>query len=128
MPVPPSIPVRLLGAVARYWTLVLLPLLLASVVLNVWQWKRAVTAPLRAQNQALGTALTTARGLASDASRDNARLVSDLDALVERGRRTRVVFRHAAASAPLPAQCAPGAERIQAINQGLGPSEPIHRE
>lgn len=125
MPVPPTILARLAAAVARHWLLLALPLLLASAVLNVWQWKRAVTAPLRARNEALGTALTTARGLASDASRDNARLMSELDALVERGRRTRVVYRRAAAGAPLPAQCAPGAERIQAINQGLGPSEPI---
>lgn len=108
--------------------LVVVPLLLLSVALNVWQWRRAVTAPLRLENRALGAALTTVNALAKDAARDNTALLAELDALVERGRVTRTVYRRAAAQAPLPSQCAPGADRIQAVNQGLGPSEPPPKE
>lgn len=108
---------------AGRWTLILALALLASLSLNLWQWQRARTAPLRIENRALGAALTTVQALATDATRDNKALLVELDALIERGRTTRTVYRHAATKSPLPAQCAPGAERIQAINQGLGPSE-----
>lgn len=109
---------------AGRWALILALALLASLSLNLWQWERARTAPLRIENRALGAALTTVQALATDATRDNKALLVELDALVERGRTTRTVYRHAAAQAPLPAQCAPGSARIQAVNQGLGPSEP----
>ncbi|MGO1073591.1 hypothetical protein [Lysobacter sp. CA199] len=111
-------------AMAGRWTLVLALALLASLSLNLWQWERARTAPLRIENRTLGAALTTVQALATDATRDNKALLIELDALVERGRATRTVYRHAASQAPLPTQCAPGAARIQAVNQGLGPSEP----
>lgn len=115
-------------AVIEQGVLILVPALMLSVGLNVWQWRRAVTAPLRLENRALGAALTTVNALAKDAARDNTALLAELDALVERGRTTRTVYRRAAAQAPLPAQCAPGADRIQAVNQGLGPSEPPLRK
>ena len=97
--------------------------LLLSLGINAYQWRRAATAPLRLENRALGAALITVNALAKDAARDNATLLTELDALVERGRVTRTVYRQAATQSPLPAQCAPGAARIQAVNQGLGPSE-----
>lgn len=115
-------------AVIEQGVLILVPALMLSVGLNVWQWRRAVTAPLRLENRALGAALTTVNALAKDAARDNTALLSELDALVERGRTARTVYRRVAAQAPLPAQCAPGADRIQAVNQGLGPSEPPLRK
>ncbi|MEI2453843.1 hypothetical protein [Lysobacter firmicutimachus] len=108
---------------AGRWAVILALGLLASLSLNLWQWERARTAQLRIENRALGAALTTVQALATDATRDNKALLAELDALIERGRTTRAVYRHAATQAPLHAQCAPGAERIQAVNQGLGPSE-----
>lgn len=119
---------RRFRALIELCVLIVVPALVLSLGLNVWQWRRAETASLRLENRALGAALTTVNGLAKDAARDNTALLSELDALVERGRVTRTVYHRAAAQAPLPAQCAPGAERIQAVNQGLGPSEPPSRK
>lgn len=109
---------------AGRWALILALALLARLSLNLWQWERARTAPLRIENRALGAALTTVQALATDATHDNKALLVELDTLIERGRTTRTVYRQAATRSPLPAQCVPGAERIHAINQGLGPSEP----
>ncbi|MGO1000745.1 hypothetical protein [Lysobacter sp. CA196] len=117
-----------LGAAVRHRALIVLALLLGSVALNVWQWKRAVTAPLRTENRALGAALVAVNDMATQATRDSAALLAEMDALVERGRTTRVVYRRAASLTPLPAPCAPGADRIQAVNEGLGPSESTKRE
>lgn len=105
------------------WKLALVLALLASGALNLWQWERSRTAPLRMENRALGAALTTINAVAQDAHRDNAALMTELDALIERGRETRVVYRRAVVLTPLPDVCAPGAARVQAVNQGLGPSE-----
>lgn len=114
---------RLSRPILERAVLIAVPTLVLSLGLNVWLWQRAATAPLRIENRALGAALTTVTAIANDARRDNAALLTELDALVERGREARVVYRRAAAQTPLPAACAPGAARVQAVNQGLGPSE-----
>ena len=92
--------------------LIAVPALLVSLGLNVWQWRHAASAQLRIENRALTTALSTLTAVANDARRDNAALVIELDALVERGREARVVYRRAAAQTPLAAVCAPGAARV----------------
>lgn len=93
--------------------------LLLSLAANVWQWKRAITAPLRAENKAQAEALGTIRVLAKRRTRDDIELVGDLEKIVERGRTTRTVYLKAAKATPLPQQCAPGQARIDAVNQGL---------
>lgn len=104
------------------WVVIVASALAASAWLNVWQWKRAISAPLRAENRALSEALETQNGLARDARRDNVQLLERLEAIADRGQRTRTIYRNAAASAPLAQACAPGAARIEAVNQALGPS------
>lgn len=51
---------------------------------------------------------------------DHAHLLNELAAISERGQQTRVVYRAAAAKAPLPVNCAPGQERVNAVNATLG--------
>lgn len=59
--------------------------------------------------------------LAGQAADDNAGLIAQLDAIAERSRQVRIVYRNAANGAPLPDGCGPGAQRMDAVNQGLGP-------
>lgn len=108
--------------VAWKWVVILAAALAASAWLNVWQWKRAISAPLRAENRALNEALAMQNGLARDARRDNDQLLDRLEGIAARGQRTRTVYRNAAAATPLAQACAPGAARIEAVNQALGPS------
>lgn len=104
------------------WVVILATALAGSAWLNVWQWKRAINAPLRAENRALNEALEMQNELARDARRDNDQLLDRLDEIADRGQRTRTIYRNAAAAAPLAEACAPGAARIEAVNQALGPS------
>jgi len=93
-------------------------LLLAS--LNVWQWKRAITAPLRAENAELTETLRRVEKIAGQRNTDDAELLGELRAIAARGQQVRTVYREAAAAAPLPADCAPGQGRIDAVNRALG--------
>lgn len=93
--------------------------LLLSLAVNVWQWKRAITAPLRAENKVLNDAIGTFNGIAKKRTQDDSRLTDELAAIVERGRNTRNVYLKAAKAKPLPQQCAPGKARMDAVNQGL---------
>jgi hypothetical protein len=105
--------------------------LLLSIGGNAWQLYRAGAAHERergalavAERDAKiagleASALSTAR-IAAAARDDHAELLSDLSTIAERGRETRVVYRVAAAAAPLPPECVPGQARIDAVNSGLG--------
>lgn len=75
---------------------------------------------LASQNAALSTTLAVNGALADQAKKDNAGLLADLAAIAERGREVRVIYRKAAASAPLAANCAPGQARVDAVNAALG--------
>lgn len=101
------------------WVVLLALLCAASAWLNVVQWKRAITAPLRAENAELAETLRRVEQLAAGRNRDDAELLESLDAIAERGQRTRTVYREAASAAPLPNVCAPGPERVDAINRAL---------
>lgn len=100
--------------------LILLGLLGLSVALNVRQWAdhrayvKAQDAELRAA-AALASTATSAR-LARGAQGDNRKLMGELSEIVERGRKAKVVYQQAADARPLPAQCAPGQERLDAVN------------
>ncbi|OBU67439.1 hypothetical protein A9K58_09675 [Stenotrophomonas maltophilia] len=61
-------------------------------------------------------------GIARQAQCDSDLLLQRLEAIAARGERTRTVYRAAAAAQPLPADCAPGQARGDAINQALGPT------
>ncbi|MGH8073664.1 MAG: hypothetical protein ACREO4_06275 [Lysobacter sp.] len=113
---------------AWQWVVILLLVCLALAALNVWQWKRAITAPLRDENRELVRAIEQAAELAEGRNRDDAELITDLQAIAERGRTTRVIYREAAKAAPLPQQCAPGQARMDAVNQGLRGRNPEQRK
>jgi len=106
------------------WVLILGAMLAASLWGNWHQFKQALTANLRIENKALTDALDVTTQLARERMRDDTQLLADLDAIATRGQQVRVVYRKAAAAKPLPAQCAPGQARIDAVNRGLGPITP----
>lgn len=95
-------------------------LLLLSIAGNVWQAYRALTAPLRTENKELQHVIDTVSGIADKRNKDDRKLLAELDAIAERGRRTRIEYRTAAAAQPLPEQCAPGQARVDAVNRALG--------
>lgn len=95
---------------------------------NYWQWKRAITANLRAENADLTKTVDTVRAIASGAQADQTKLLDRLAAIAERGERQRIVYRQAAAASPLDANCAPGAARMEAVNAGIPASKRIRPE
>lgn len=100
--------------------LLLAGLLILSLIGNATQWAdhRAYVKSegdrLKLAASQAGIKVTSA--IAGEARRDNSKLLKDLDEIAERGRRTRVVYRAAADKRPLPMQCAPGKERMDAVN------------
>lgn len=95
--------------------------LAASVALNVYQWKRAITAPLRDQVAQQEKALDTSEQLladAQDAAADLARAARAAAANLDGARRD---YAAAAKARPLDnPQCAPGQARVDAANRALG--------
>lgn len=103
-----------------------------SLGANAWQLYRAGIASgeaagaaerqqLADDNSDLRVREAVSLTLAGQAADDNAGLVAQLDAIAERSRQVRIVYRTAATAAPLAAGCAPGVDRMDAVNQGLGP-------
>lgn len=66
---------------------------------------------------------TIETAIGSVARADNTALLSELSAIADRGRQTKTVYLRAAGKTPLALQCAPGQERIDAVNASLGPQE-----
>lgn len=108
--------------------------LILSLGANVWQLYRAGVAAgeaagererevLAGDNALLRQREAVAAALAQQARLDGQGLLADLQSIAERGREVRVVYRAAAAAAPLAVGCAPGAGRMDAVNRGLGPQE-----
>lgn len=95
-------------------------LLVLSLAGNTWQAYRAFTAPMRAENAALSGALEQVKKIAAGRNRDDAVLLTTLGQIAERGQRVRIEYRTAAAAKPLPVQCAPGQQRVDAVNRALG--------
>lgn len=99
---------------------------------NAWQLYRAgvqqgETAGAR-ERQALAAANAGFRqaqavneALAGQSIADRAQLLADLTEVAERARAVRVIYRTAATATPLARGCAPGTQRMDAVNQGLGP-------
>jgi hypothetical protein len=105
------------------WVLLLVCLLALSAWLNVKQYGWRAEAKAEARAETLNDVLATISGIARDAQGDNAGLLKELGQIVDRGRKTRIVYGKAAAEQPLGAGCAPGQGRIDAVNQTLGPSK-----
>ncbi|HEL5400126.1 TPA: hypothetical protein UOJ25_000201 [Stenotrophomonas maltophilia] len=101
------------------WVAILAALCLVLASLNVWQAYRAMTAPMRLENEALSASLRAVTGMAEQRTRDDAKLMADLERIADRGQRVRIEYRSIAAKQPLPEQCAPGQQRVDAINRAL---------
>ena len=115
----------MIAALRRWWmtwrhVAVLSLLLVLSLAANTWQAYRALTAPLRAENKQLSRSLGQIEKIAAGRNRDDVELLTKLDAIATRGQAVRIEYRNAAAAAPLPEQCAPGQQRIDAVNRALG--------
>lgn len=61
--------------------------------------------------------------LAKITMQDRAVVLDELAGIAKRARQTRVIYKNAAAAAPLDASCAPGIGRMQAVNTALGPGD-----
>lgn len=103
------------------WVLLLAVLLATSMWLNVHQYGSRREAAAEGRAKAYAQALTETAGIAKQATKDSDQLLDRLEQIAERGERTRVVYRDAAAAQPLAENCAPGQARVDAINGGLGP-------
>lgn len=104
------------------WVAILAGLLVLSLWLNVKQYGDRREAAATARAITLQNTLEVTAGIARQAQTDSAQLLQRLEAIAERGERTRTIYRAAAAAQPLPANCAPGQARVDAINQALGPT------
>jgi hypothetical protein len=102
-----------------------------SLGVNAWQLYRAgaaherekgavKVAQLEGEIGVLEEKNATSGRLAAAAREDRVDLLNDLSAIVERGRQDRVVYRRAAAAAPLAIGCVPGQGRRDAVNASLG--------
>jgi gamma-glutamyl:cysteine ligase YbdK (ATP-grasp superfamily) len=105
--------------------------LMLSLGGNAWQLYRSGAAHERVKGAlevaqrdgriaVLEQAASTSDRLAAAAKEHHDVILSDLSAIVERGRQERVVYRQAAAAAPLPVSCVPGQGRMDAVNASLG--------
>lgn len=105
--------------------------LVLSLAGNAWQLHHAGVASaehkaaleLAVKNGELAAARIaqeTSAELAADSAQDHADLLDQLNAIAARGQATRIVYKKAAAAAPLDAICAPGQARQDAVNAALG--------
>lgn len=107
------------------WVAILAALVVMLAAGNLWQWQRAITAPLREENKALADALNRVEEMAKARDRDDAALLADLTDIAERARTVRTEYRTVIKDRPLPANCAPGQERVDTVNRALrGLGEP----
>lgn len=108
--------------------------LVLSALLNVgflvytgWQWgEKKVEAKLAAAESKLAaanTALAVTGVMAEKAEERRLEVLDELASIAERARETRVIYKNAAAAAPLDASCKPGIGRVQAVNANLGPGD-----
>lgn len=94
-------------------------LLALSLWGNVYQYgtKRAEVEKARAD--VLADTLKVTAGLARDYQHDTAQLYIDLSGIVSREKQWRNKYASAAKANPLPANCAPGQARMDAVNAGI---------
>lgn len=104
------------------WVAILAGLLTLSLWLNVRQYGDRREAAAASRAATLADSLEVTAAIARQAQSDSSQLLQRLEAIAARGERTRTVYRAAATAQPLPASCAPGQARGDAINQALGPT------
>jgi hypothetical protein len=100
------------------WIVILLVLLAISVAGNLQQWRAKAVAKSEARAQTLADIVKVTAGIARDNLADARELAADVAIIAERGRTERVVYKTAAAKAPLAPNCAPGKARMDAVNAG----------
>lgn len=103
------------------YMLILALLLLASLTLNYRQWRAAVTAKDHAEATQLGQVLKAIGDVGKAKARDDEAMFKRLEGIADRAQGVRVEYRTITKMQPLPADCRPGAARVEAINRGLGP-------
>ena len=59
--------------------------------------------------------------LADRSDKQRYELLDELVSIADRAQQTKIIYRQAAAAAPLPFGCEPGQARMEAVNAGLGP-------
>lgn len=103
------------------YVLILAVLLLASLTVNYRQWRAAVNAKDHAEATQLGQILTAIKDVGKAKARDDEATFKRLEDIADRAKGIRVEYRTITRTKPLPVECRPGAERVDAINSGLGP-------
>jgi len=101
------------------YVLILGALLCGSLWLNLHQYGTRRAAVEKARADVLADTLKTTAGIARQAQQDTAQLYVDLTGIVSREKQWRNAYRDAAIKNPLPANCAPGQARMDAVNSGI---------
>jgi hypothetical protein len=96
---------------------------------HLWQQEQkdadaTVLAKVASERDGLKLTAKVNEAIAGQKATDTAGLVTRLEAIASRGENTRIVYHTVAARTPLSASCAPGKERVDAVNDGLGPLAP----
>ena len=98
--------------------------LLLSLALNYWQHRQAITAPLRDEIAGLESALEDSQELQKSVRESTSRLASAADAASAQLGNATEDYRSAATARPLTHPvCAPGPDRVDAVNRALGATE-----
>lgn len=116
------------------------PLFIVSVVLGLsllanvfglyWMGRQSGAAEKAQQVEALQgqvngfeRAAAVNSALADRSDKQRYALLDELSSIADRAQNTKIIYRAAAAAAPLPTGCEPGQARMEAVNTGLGPKE-----
>ena len=104
------------------WKYVLLVLVLLAVSLyaNYRQFVASIEAPLKIENAALTEAVERMNLIERDRTSDDLKTAQQLETIAQRIPEGMLGYLQAAARKPLPPTCAPGQERIDAVNRILG--------
>lgn len=105
------------------YLLIVSALLALSLFFNYRQWRAAVNAKAHAEATALKQVMDKIDGISKTKVRDDEATYKRLEEIADRAKGTRTVYRDAAGKQPLPVQCFPGTERVDAINKSLGPQK-----
>jgi hypothetical protein len=99
------------------YVLILSGLLALSLWGNLHQYVASKTAPLREENKALADTLDKVRGIASDKTGDDKKLLGIVQGIADQRVKRETIYQSIVT--PLPANCAPGRARMDAVNQGI---------
>lgn len=105
------------------WKYVAILGLIASVSLwgNLHQYGTRRAAVEKARADVLADTLKVTAGIARDRTKDDATLLATVQAIADQRVKTQVIYTKAADARPLAANCAPGQQRMDAVNAGVKP-------